>query len=704
MPTTDERIKPLAQAWFYYPGQGDPVMTDPGECWYDYLGKSWRYGTSSVQADGITLLTYYEGIGLVCRPFCLDQDTRSSQFTTSGGSWEERLPTTGSNKYRLHQVATTVDVTWSAASTYLLPANPDFTLEVIGFDYRTDTTITPLLRFEWGTQGSQGWGLLFRPDVGNYLLQRQTGGSYRVIAELPSLNPRGISGGREGTFALNIQHLDDALVIDTGELEPLIYRPPDGSPFESSVGPVTFRGQAVAAGFGLHQIKYFTGTYTSPEKSAARPRRAAAALTFPVSWYSAPIGTSVAFADQSDPVGGVLQYQATLTPVATVSVTPFQCYRSPVLKAVQAEYPVVTDLFTGWGTYEEPFADTIQTAEIDKPLKLDEATASFTCRQDAGEQFEGNFRRRKVALRLGHTNADGSEELAGLLVGYVGKVNVRTPRYGEKTVSFSLENASIRFKESEWTDATRKPLGGQSINAAAAEIFTSEGLGTSYYSFHPLGDSVILPTGTPAEPFEYPRRGEKKWETLQRIFGYAGLELVPLDDGSFASGPRDYVSPVVTHEYVLTDADELAQFPLDLNLSVDYSEQATSVVVYGQSSLGEALEAGASDLDAETNQWSPRFCPWRVIVQDEITGPTTLGLCVLRAQKLAADLFGFKVEPDITTIVNLSLARRDRVRIIGSNAGAADYDEWVVLSLKHSYSADPSFSGCKTTAGLRRLN
>ena len=91
-------------------------------------------------------------------------------------------------------------------------------------------------------------------------------------------------------------------------------------------------------------------------------------------------------------------------------------------------------------------------------------------------------------------------------------------------------------------------------------------------------------------------------------------------------------------------------------------------------------------------------------MQEEISDPTTLGICNIRAGTLGADLFGLKLEPDVSTVVNLALTRRDRVRIIGANVVVADYDEFVILSLRHAYKADPSFATLSTQAGMRRLN
>src|SRR5690349_4004105 len=124
MPATDNRILPLASVRLYDVGQGDPVITDSGWRWLDILSESAAAGTVSLSSGELTL-QYLPDAGLVCRPFLTLADTRATQYSTSGGSWEERRPDVGSpRKYRMVQYDTTANVAWSATAKFSLPANP----------------------------------------------------------------------------------------------------------------------------------------------------------------------------------------------------------------------------------------------------------------------------------------------------------------------------------------------------------------------------------------------------------------------------------------------------------------------------------------------------------------------------------------------------------------------------------------------------
>lgn len=699
MPVTDDRLRPLISAEVFYPGQGDKQVADRGCVWLDVLAETAAFGTYSRDADGIPLLEYLQEVGLCCRGFVVDQDTRLAQYTVSGGAWEERYPATGYPlRYRLHQASVVADTVWSAAAKTHLVANADFCVEVRPLDAPSHNTLPAFVRVEWGTNGNAGWALLFREDVGNYLC-RKVGPAYDVVAELPPL-----ARGREGEFRVKVQHLADQLVISTGGERPLVYRL-IGASVSSAAGPVVFRGRGMAAGFGLHQVRYYLGTRTSQRRKADRSRDLLAALTFAGvgTRYHQPAGTSVDLVDDSDPLSAELGYVATLTPVPAGSGVPFSFYRSPVLQAVQAEYPVVLDPLTGLGFSERPWDGLIRRASVQKELALDESTADLTIRKDPGEQLTGNFDRRKVVLRLGHANTDGSSEWAGVFVGYTRDPRCRHSHYNESEFTVILDNPAIRWKETAWDEYTRRPLGGLTPNQALTLIVGLQGVDASGYSWHPLGDMIALDPGTPEEPGEYPPRGESFWETMSRIAGYVGLEFGVLDDGTLVTGLPGFAQPYLAGTLEMVPEENLTDLIQDISLTQRTSERATAVFVHSRNAWGEAISAHAIDTQAEQNTFSPRYRPWRVSIQEEVQGPTTPGLLALRAQALAAEYFSPRFEAEVQIPVRLGFSRRDQVQVRGTTVGIADTDRWVILTLSHDYDAEPGFGQCSTTVGLRRL-
>ncbi|MDO8606744.1 MAG: hypothetical protein Q7R40_09430, partial [Phaeospirillum sp.] len=119
MPVTDDRSIPLASLRVLAPGHGDPLATDKGFNWYSILLRDFGYGSVSRTATTEPTLELLAEVGMVCRPILAYQDTRSTNYTTSGGTWEETKLSTGSpRKYRLAQISAAADVQWSATSNF----------------------------------------------------------------------------------------------------------------------------------------------------------------------------------------------------------------------------------------------------------------------------------------------------------------------------------------------------------------------------------------------------------------------------------------------------------------------------------------------------------------------------------------------------------------------------------------------------------
>jgi hypothetical protein len=693
MSVTDDRMLPLASVRLYEAGQGDPLVLDHGFGWYDVLKESAATGTYGRDAQGQPLLEYLPGVGLVCRPFLNLADTRKSHYSTLGGTWEEQRPATGSPRaYRLCQIDTTAGLQWSATSLFSLPASPSvaFTLLFADSPPDWDTAAYPqYVRLELGRE----WALEFRPGTGGALL-RKIDGAYQAVLELP--NPVGSLD--ESLIFLRCLRGKIGVSCDFGRsyawLESL-----DGSAISMPAGRLTLRGQGGQAVFGLHPLRYYAGTYDSPTRSTFTSRVAATPALAPRA--TVPGGTGVALSDRSDSFNGIAQWRATLTPAASGSF-PFAFYTTPELYTVTFRYPVTTALATGLGAYTTPWDGELRSVEVDKPLELDTATASVRIRKDAATQLVWRSGRwPKVQIRLGEAAADGSERWWTVFTGYIRTIEASASGYGEAEIAWTADNVSIRLKRAEWTRLDAVPLGGQTLNEALDQVLASEGLNASYRSWHEIGDRFLLPYGRAEEPFEWPRAGERKWETLQRLAGYAGLEVVPADDGTLLSGPKRWAEPWLRGGWEAVPATDLKALVQDVRYCLDSAEAATAVLVDGQGPGGEALLAWAVDGAAEGNLLSERLCPWRETVQETLPGTATPGMLLARVQALAGEQFSLKLEPELTAPVNLDVARRDRVRVAGTTVGIADTDEFVVLSLRHHYEADPSFGRLTTTAGLR---
>lgn len=703
MSVTDERILPLCRVRLYAPGQGDPVVVDHGHgSRYDVLAETARFGSSDL-TSGEQNLEYLEGIGLVCRPVLVLQDTRTAHYTTSGGSWEEARPSTGSpRKYRLVQYDKSVNVQFSRTSSFALPANPDVAFSMVLPDTPTDhdsTTYPPYLRFELGNGGQ--WALEFAKSFGGRLLKKISG-SWEAVAELPEPAVYGNSDHEEVLVLLRC--LRGRFAISTDRGRSYTYYGEAGRALSISSGSYTIRGQGGACSVGLHQLLYRAGVYTAPQWSTFTSRSGpAVSITAPTPCRLLPSGTTIVFADHSSHGAQVAGWRATLTPASTNMGTPgWAVYRTPELYAVRYEFPVTYTLPSY--VYTEPYTGSIEEATIEKPLELDAASGTLRIRKSPAEQFVYLLGRwAKAEIYLGHLDDSGVMHYTPALVGYVRSPYCATEQFNAAPITLAIDNISVRFKRTKWARLNRLPLGGQSVNAALLAGLESEGQAHLYPAHlrHPWGDALVLPYGSAEDPFEWPPEGEAKWETMRRLAGYAGLELVPLDSGYFETLPYAYVAPVVSKNWEFQPATDLKNLVLRAGYGYDSGETVTAIEVYGVSEYGEELVAYYVNTAAETNPSSGEFCPWRETHVEHVPGTTTMPLLVARCQALARELCTLKQEADVLTLVDLTTARRDRGRVTGSLVGINDSDEFGVLALRHV--CRPMLGECQTTAGLRRV-
>ncbi|MFN3652361.1 MAG: hypothetical protein ACK47B_22525 [Armatimonadota bacterium] len=695
---TGSRRTPLLSIRLYDVAEGDPRVVTSGFAWCDILAESCRYGSSDFDTAGRPRLEYLPEIGLTCRARLALQDTRASQYRVAGGAWEERRPALGSPRvYRLVQYDASPGVEWSATSLFDLPEDPDCAVELLLPHPPPDWDAAALPPYVQVELGGGAWAIRY-DEEGGFLLRR-AGSAWQLAAELPRPARSGGFDPSPETVVLFVRCLRGQVGVSVDGGRRYTWSGyPDGVPVSIPAGSVAVRGRGGVSLFGLHQLAYSSGVYTSPERNTLTAR--AAVVPVLEARSDAPGATTIGLGDLSTPAAGIARYAVTLTPESRAAV-PFPVQRAPVVYAVQLRY--APEVQPGTGAYTTPWDERLRWCEVDEPLELHAGSAAWQIRLPPGESFSGEYRRRKVQIRMGWRE-DGEEQWWTVFTGYIDRVRIEADGYGASRVTFRAENATARFKHSEWTMLEARPLGGLTLNAAADAVLASEGLNASYRLWDGLGDRFALPPGSPEEPAELPRPGERKWETLERIFGYAHLEPYARRDGTISSVPRSYFGPV-TRSYRVTDPAAAQELIDSLSVELDYNRWATAVLVTGRGERGGAMVGWARDGAAEGGEASAHFCPWREVLQEEIPGSTSPGLVLSRAQALAYDLFGVRSETEVALPLDPGVERRDAVALYGAGAaGFADGAELVVLTLRHRVDLDPeSGHGPETIAGLRRL-
>lgn len=700
---TDHRVYPDASVYVYDEGQGDPVVTDRGFSWLDILQQSVQYGTVGADAAGFQQLEFVEMPGpggkplgaLVCAPQVVRKDTRLSQYTLTGGGWDEARPGTGSPRvYRLMQASGTAGVRYSATSKFSLPQNPSVAFVLALPDTPADwdaAALPPYVQIEFG-QGK--WALYWSKQAG-YLL-RKVDGTWQVATELPRTSKSGYQDS--GEFVVYLRCLRGRVGVSTDDGNSYAWATnQDYSPITVAAAPLTLSGQGGAVQFGLWQIVYAAGHYDSPTRNTFTSRMEATP-SFQSRKYL-PAGTSIAFADRSTPASGIAGYRVTLTPKASVG-SPFTFYSTPELYSVTFQYPVVTG--GGLGTYATPWDGYTLGATITKPYELAGGTCTLRVRKSAFADLTGNYRRRKVRVWLGATVDTGGYSRANVFTGYIRTVRVTRAQFGEDLLEITLENAAARFRRSEWSPLDIVALGGLTVNQAMDYVLQSEGLDSSYRAWHANGDAMVLPEGLAEDPCELLRCREKKWETLVRLASFALLEVGVLDNGAFASVPRGTLSG--NSWSYSAQGTALLDATASVGVNLDYDESLTAVLVQGRAENGSSLLAWAADAAAETDPLSGRFAPWRELSQDEVSGTCSSGMLSARCQCLALEGLALKLEPEVQVPVNLGLSRRDVIPLYAcADLGIPNAANHVILTLSHEYDASRTLATLRTTAGLRRL-
>lgn len=700
---TPTRDLPYVSVQVYNAGHGDPIVIEPGVVWYDVMEKSGAAGTPGVDGIGISTVEFISGVGVCCRAFLVPKDTLTTHGTTNGGTWESRILGTGRAASRISQIDTAATVTsWEWKSSQFHPANPQFAFSLLLPDTPADwdfSTYPPFIRVEWGNT----YGVQFTKD-GAYLM-RSFGGTWTAVMSLPSPS-RGAGYQDAAEIFVWVRVLRGKLLISfDGGNEWSIYAPAEGVSIPT--GRIVLRGRGGAVTFGLHQLISYATTWDSAIRYFDRSR-ASATVTFDGSRYDAPTGTvsdgSVAFTDLGVPLARQMQYRATLTPAVSTG-TLWNWYSSPVLYATC--YRIAPTLQTTGSTKSGIWDEVITAFQVTKPPELAGATASFTIELDAYDTntLDG-YLWRKVELIYGYHLSDDTDETY-TFVGYLEEYSAAwSEELSKVVVTWKIANASMRFRRNPWGPFLQSPLGGQTPNAAAAEIFTWHGLNSSYYAWHTGGSTVALPAGSPEEPCELCNITELPWETLTRIFDERYLEVGIADDATFFTLPKNYVLPGDAIELRSTPvgtSDEREQVS-SATVRLDAKEGATAVICYGKDENDQFVFASAYDAAAETDTTSERFRPWRETVLREIPGTVTQGYLMGHAANLAQQNFKLKKQADVTIPIDPRRSRRELVTLYGfAGMGVTDGSEWVILTLQHSGQRQQGLLQMTTQAGLQRL-
>jgi hypothetical protein len=701
---TDQRKFAVASMEIYDELDGDPVVTDHGNGWYDILANSWNRGTFYPDRSGISHLEFLPEIGLCCRPFINPSNTLITQYVTStstGTPWAQREPTSGAYRVsRLFQCDATPGCTYRAQSTWYHPENPHFAFSLIVEEtpnnWPTGPTNEPYVQV---TLGSDEWAI--RQDKQGTRLMYNMGGVWMSVQDINTPSNGGYNDLDEQWFIVRCMRNSICISTDFGKSYS-IFKFPDELTTGIRGGKLKVEGRGGKIAFGVHQVLYLSGDWMSSRHNTFTSRLTGSP-TF-TSRKDELYGTSVTLTDLSSAQDAYMRYRLTFNPVPLPAI-PFRFYTTPVYYATRAVFPITATIPTN--ALATPYDSYLRAIDIDKPVSLEESKCTVHVDLPSSIDLEGNFRWRKVRVHLGHIDWDGNVEYPYYFSGYIESIDVEgATEFGQNTVTFTILNHSIRFRRTTWWPTDVVPLGGLTVNEALDYILYTEGipLNTSYRDWHTDGDLWEMPWGLPEDPFELIRPEESKWETMKRIASYMQLELVVTDDGVLATVPMDYVSGSVDHVYTTKMATDIRNQASHYSNSVNYGDSYTAVAVTAESETGGSIMAWAVDILAETSVASGRACPWREGIQERVQGTTAPWVLLQRAQALASNNFIIKSEPEVTAPVDIRLSRRMRIELNGaSSVGIPEGSNLVLLTLRHSYRSKDGLGKLTTSAGMQLL-
>jgi hypothetical protein len=664
----------------YDPGAGDGVLEDPSWRWYDVVEATAHRGTFTKTAFGFASMDTLEivpGVGLACRPFLVLKDTFRAFYLLSGGVWEDRRPATGAPRIcRLTQLDTTPDKVWQATSTFLLPENPSFAFSLLLPDTPADQAAASPVYVSWGgviTVECRPEGILV-----------WHGGQCKANLATPR-------GSERGELWVVVRWLRGRVLIslDGGNSYATVANT-DGSAITIPQERIVVRGKGRACQFGLHELKYYAGTYTSPAKRTNLDRATAPTVT---AYGDLPAGCKV---DTSGALstGYYAQYQVTLTPAAVPAAAPITFYRTPVVAAVYTKHPPKWGDATG--TYTTPFDGLLAMVQVDKPYELHNSTATLQAKLPTFT-FDGSWWFRKVEILLGMQTSDGST-LDAAWVGYVREVTTDQQDSGEVLVNLVADCPTIQAKTRKWDDTG--PLGGQTAAEALDELADLFGVPADKRRWDPKCSATQLPMGAYEDPSFWPVSGDPIWQIMEEIAKHAGCELGILEDGTWYTVALGYVAAEMSATWRAQPQDDILERLRQARLRFDGTASATGIVAKGEDAAGNPLQARY-----ERKDWadaaSSRYCPWPILRFHQITGATTSEALRQAVLALYDEVIPLRFEPEVTGEARTAVGRRSRVRVVGTLTGIEDTEEFAVFTLRHTWR--PGLDGVETAAGLRRV-
>lgn len=705
---TDDRLLALQEIRVYDRNGADAYLTRRVYGFYETMAEAYdRQGQPGSPVPVLPTLEFIEDVGLVCAGYIVQQNTETTNFPSRTGTWSHYYPASGGTprKRRLRQTSTVAGLQWTTGpSNYSLPANPSVAFSInipeTPPDWNEDTH-PPFVRL---VLGGGAYALEWSKVYGNAFLIN-VGGTWETIGEIPALEVSNNSNNRE-VFVWFRVHRGLMLVAVTSRGRPEDYKgvrlPHDaaGVPSDFSAGHWLCQGQGgQISGLGIHQVFYTAGTFESDPRPLDRDRSSQGSALFTGSRFSEPAGTDVALYDWSNHFSLLAGYRAVLTPSTSGTGVPFLFHHSPELYAVRFRYPPVRSVPTG--TFTTPFEPI--TVRIAEPDDLGDASAEMVARLDPTVQASFLPGLTFFEFDLKELDSDGTTvRTETAFAGHLTEEPIVNEQVNELTWQGRFQNQALRFKSSFWQPFESLPLGGGSVNDAIEEVFESEGLDPAgYITLHAAGDAMPIPAGWPEEPAEWPPEGEAKWETLKRLAGYAGLEIIPKRDGTYECQALGYVAASVTKTWKAAPATDLLEFVQRFRNTRQHLERATMILVEGENWSGVPMWFFAIDTDAEEDPASVRFLPWRITMRERIPGRTTPALLVGRAQSLAVEMFRNRDEPEVVAPVDLTVRRRHRGKVEGLLAASPDAAEYSVRAIEIVY--ERLFGpGVTITAGLRR--
>lgn len=719
MPVTDGRKLALCRVKLFQPGQARPRVAVHEWAEYNVLRQSAGEGLGAFSFTGYDRALEYLAIDgqaggsaiglLVCRPRVVFQHTQKASFTFSGGTWDERRPVGGRDqRYRLVQSSSAANLVWQATSANMLPADPSclFSLTLPGTPVDNDSaTYPPRVRIQLG-QWPNLWALEFSKTLGARLLGWDVvSGTFQHARDLPEPQLHGNDEGEEFPVVLRCHRGYIGVSTDRGKSYAWF-------PGAIPAGKLVLTGQGGMCVFGVHQLLYASGTWTSPGPVAVEDiRDPSAALNFTGSRFSdatnGGYGT-LTLTDLSDPTAAEVQYRATLAPATGALPFGWAFSYSPELYVVLARYPAVAHPFGGAGPSED--LPDVTEFTITEGEDLGESSAQVTARLDPDSVYawdKANLPQAEISVRF-LLEDDSLSPWLVLFVGVVDVTNTETRVFRDGRVSLACENVALLLKLATWDKANgTRPYRGMTLNAALDAILESEAVpqNVTWRQWHASGDTFLLVSADedlPEDPFAWPRPGESKWDFMRGLCALFGLDLGVSREGVLFTAPAGGVGAAVSKVYEANPATDLTNLVRSLRWAHAGGEARTRVVVDGVGADGRRVLATARDWNAEQNPLHPRFTPVRITEQKTIDGTVSQGLANVQAQALADALFREPVGVDLDQWVDPERLRREVVKVTGFEwVGVPVTLEFAIRILTHSFRADPSMGSLGTTAGLK---